>query len=248
MVVTADVTAAVTVVAVRGTWTRALRMNSFAAIKKALTEHPAALVIDLSALVDPQAASSSTWLTVSRVGAAMEPPVRVAAALPPHGSLSARLVRLGAAYSLPMFENVAEAGASAVAGGPTGDRMRLDLPAHPDTPALARNLVTDACCAWGLHDVLHLARLVMSELAGNAIEHARTRISVAVVRRGDGVHLTVTDGDPRMPQLLEQTEKPSGSLWEARGMGLRTVQAASTAWGALPTQEGKVVWATVRPA
>jgi hypothetical protein len=247
VIVTANLDTAVTVVSVRGTWGSSLRAEAFEVLKKALSEHPVALVVDLCALADAHAASASTWLTVSRVGAAMEPPVRVAACLPHRGALHARLDRMDAARLLPMFDDVVPAEAAVGAGGPVTDRLCLDLPPHPDTPALARNLVTDACGAWGLPEVLYRARLVMSELAGNAVEHARTRISVVVVRRGAGVHLVVSDGDRRMPRLIDQTREPPGNLWDVRGQGLRTVQAAAAAWGALPTREGKMVWATVRP-
>ncbi|WP_250002823.1 ATP-binding protein [Actinoplanes sp. M2I2] len=245
VLVTADADTAITVVTVRGAWGNALRGTVFEAVKKALGGHPAGLILDLCDLADPRAEGASAWLTVSRVAATMAPPVRIAACLPGRAALADRLRRLEPSYSLPLFDEMGAARA-AVAAGPITNRFRLALPVHPDTPALARNLVTDACGAWTLSEVLYPARLVMSELAGNAIEHARTPIAVAVLRRGAGVHLTVCDGDPRLPQPIDQT-KPPGNLWEARGQGLRTVQAASAAWGALPTREGKMVWATVRP-
>nr|WP_221380068.1 ATP-binding protein [Actinoplanes polyasparticus] len=247
VLVTADTDTAVTVVTVCGVWGIGLRRDTFVAVRKALGQHPAALILDLCELDDRHAAGASTWLTVSRVAAAMEPPVRVAACLPPRAALNARLVRMGASYFLPLFSDLAGATAAVAAGGPVADRLRLSLPPHPDAPALARNLVTDACGVWNLPEVLYPARQVMSELAGNAVEHARTPIGVFVIRRGVGVHLTVCDGDPRLPQLIDQTRQPPGHLWEMRGQGLRIVQAVATAWGALPTREGKMVWATVHP-
>ncbi|MBL7258248.1 ATP-binding protein [Paractinoplanes lichenicola] len=245
--VTADAESAVTLVTVRGTWGSPLRRDTFTAVKKVLSEHPIAMVIDLCEVIDTRAASVSTWLTVSRVGAAMEPPVRVAACLPRRAALTQRLDRLGSPYFLPVFENPGLARAAVVAGGPITDRLRLDLPPHPDSPALARNLVSEACSAWGLPEVLYPARLVMSELAANAVEHAGTPFRVVVVRRGSGLHLIVTDGEPRMPHLVDPPEDPPGNLWDIRGQGLRTVQAASAGWGALPTRNGKMVWATVKP-
>src|SRR5690242_16318770 len=178
--VTADADTAVTVVAVRGIWGNALRSAAFVAVRTVLGEHPAALVLDLCDCDDRHGAGASTWLTVSRVAAAMEPPVRVAACLPARTALHGRLVRTGGSYFLPVFGDRSGARAAVAAGGPVTDRLRLSLPPHPDTPALARNLVTDACGAWGLPEVLHRARLVMSELATNAVEHARTPIAVIV--------------------------------------------------------------------
>ncbi|WP_250038055.1 ATP-binding protein [Paractinoplanes maris] len=247
VLVTADTDNAITVVAVRGVWGTALRRDTFVAVRKALGQHPSALILDLCELNDRHAAGAATWLTVSRVAGAMEPPVRVAACLPPRAALHGRLVRMGGPFFLPLFPDLAGAFAAVAAGGPITDRLRLALPRHPDTPALARNLVTDACGAWNLPEVLYRGRLVMSELAGNAVEHARTPITAIVVRRGAGLHLTVCDGDPCLPRMIDQTREPPGSLWDVRGQGLRTVQAASAAWGALPTREGKMVWATIRP-
>jgi hypothetical protein len=247
VVVTADADTAVTVVTVRGIWGNALRSDAFVAVRKVLGEHPAALILDLCDCHDRHAAGASTWLTVSRVAAAMQPPVRVAACLSPRTALNGRLVRMGGSYFLPVFGDRAGAEAAVAAGGPVTDRLRLSLPPHPDAPALARNLVTDACGAWRLPEVLYPARLVMSELSSNAVEHARTPIAVIVTRRGTALHLMVCDGDPRMPVMIDQTDEPPSSLWDTRGQGLRIVQAASAAWGALPTREGKMVWATVRP-
>ncbi|GAA0487157.1 hypothetical protein Ade02nite_11150 [Paractinoplanes deccanensis] len=244
--VSADVDCALTLVTVRGSWSNALRRDVFVCLKKALGEHPTGLVVDLSALDDPHASGLTTWLTMSQVAGAMQPPVRIVACLPSATVLADRLHRLGGANFLPTFETVAEARAACLAGVPATDRVRLQLPPDPDTPALARNLVTEACGAWRLPDVLYPGRLVMSELAANAVEHARTQITVVVSRRGNGLHLVVRDRDPRLPRIIEPPTPPV-DRWEVRGMGLRAVQAASAGWGALPCAEGKMVWATIRP-
>ncbi|MEV4343764.1 ATP-binding protein [Actinoplanes sp. NPDC049596] len=247
--VTAEVDNAVTTVTVRGSWGRALSRDAFLALKRSLSGHPDAVIIDLCDLDDPHAASALTWITARRVADAMEPPVHVVACVPPGGVLADRLERLGAAYFLPTYPSHGLARAAVAAGRPLTDQRRLALPPEPDTPALARNLVTDACAAWRVPGgVLYPARLVMSELAGNAVEHARTPIVVVVLRRDDGLHLVVNDRDPRLPTLLPIPKEPPGDLWNTRGQGLRTVQAASAAWGALPTAEGKMVWATVFPS
>lgn len=247
MAVTADAESAVAVVTVRGTWGTPLRRDSFTAVKTVLHAHPSALVVDLCAVIDTRAASAPTWLTVSRVGASMSPPVRVAACLPRRATLTQRLDRLGSPNPLPVFDSLELAHAAMLAGGPVLDRRSIELPPHPDSPALARNLVSEACSAWGLSAVLYPARLVMSELAANAIEHAATPFHAVVMRRGNGLQLMVADGNPRLPHLVEPPQDPPGNLWDLRGQGLRTVQAASAGWGALPTRDGKLVWATVRP-
>lgn len=247
MAVSADLATATAVLTVYGNWDRALSRDTFLALRKCLGEHPAGVVLDLRALTDPHAASASTWLTARRVGDAMEPPAEIVAAVAGGSVLADRLHRLGGSRHLPVFGTLGQARAALAARLPPIDRVLLRLPADPDTPALARNLVTEACAAWRLPGVLYAARLVMSELAANAVEHGGSPIVVAVARRGDGLHLVVADGDPRLPRLVEPADHPPGRLWETRGQGLRTVRAAAAAWGALPTADGKLVWATVRP-
>ncbi len=246
--VTADLQTATATVAVCGPWGRALSRDTFLGLRRCLGEHPAGVVLDLRALDDRHAASVTTWLTARRVGDAMEPPVQMVACVPGEAVLADRLHRLGAARHLPVFATLPQAVAALTASLKPADRLLLRLPADPDTPALARNLVTEACAAWRLSGVLYPARLVMSELSANAVEHAGgSSIVVAVERRGDGLHLAVADSDPRPPRLREWPTTPPGSRWESRGQGLRTVRGAAAAWGVLPTADGKLVWASVRP-
>lgn len=83
----------------------------------------------------------------------------------------------------------------------------------------------------------------MSELVGNAVEHAGTEIDVWVSMRGATVHLAVQDRSTRPPLLRGSDPTRPGGVW-APGMGLRIVAATATAWGALPSSDGKVVLAT----
>ena len=84
--------------------------------------------------------------------------------------------------------------------------------------------------------------MVVTELVTNAVEHAGTTVTVAVTRRGTGVHLAVADLDRRFPALAS----PDRSVFD-RGRGLMLVDALASLWGVMPTPTGKVVWATVRP-
>ncbi|HEX8630242.1 MAG TPA: ATP-binding protein [Catenuloplanes sp.] len=133
-----------------------------------------------------------------------------------------------------------------VVGLPEPDRRQLSLPPEPEAASLARALVADACHAWGLPRLLYPARLVMSELALNAVEHAGTDLVVTVERRGAALHLAVADGVATLPRLREPGRPRGGAPLDDRGRGLRTVQATASAWGATPTAAGKVVWAVVR--
>ncbi len=68
--------------------------------------------------------------------------------------------------------------------------------------------------------------------------------------RGEGtgaaLHLAVYDGDPALPQVRDPVPGPLGPSLTDRGLGLRIVGAAASAWGALPARGGKLVWAILR--
>jgi len=59
-------------------------------------------------------------------------------------------------------------------------RRTLTLPADPASAQAARRFVLDALCALDREDVAWAAQQVVSELATNALLHARTTMDVAV--------------------------------------------------------------------
>ena len=245
--VESDIEGAVTVLAVRGRWSRRLWRESSIALRKCFAQHPAALIVDLSALGDHAAASAPTWLAAQGVAAGMLPPVQMALCVSPDLVLADRLQRLGARRFLPVFAKVRQAQVAVRSRLPLSERLPLNLPAEPESPALARDLVGRACQAWDLPGLRQPARLVVSELVTNAVEHARTDIKVVVSRRGTGLHLAVADGDHRLPRWRTPAEPVPGQPLDERGRGLRIVHATATVWGATPSTDGKVVWATIRP-
>ncbi|MEU4421663.1 ATP-binding protein [Actinoplanes sp. NPDC024001] len=245
---TLDVESSAITVVVHGDWGRHLQQATHVAIRKCLVEHPATLFLDLSYLSDPRAGSVTMWMGAGRRGEGMSPPVQVIACIPESSAISRRLRRLGSARFLPMFATLAQCRAAAAAAqrGPMTDRIKLRLSPDHRAAATARTAVSDACTAWQLPDLRYRARLVVSELVINAVEHAGTPITVVLSRRGTGLHAMVRDGDPRPPRLREPLPVSAG-LSHQRGLGLRAVDAAATVWGAIPTQDGKAVWATIRP-
>ncbi|MEV4640800.1 ATP-binding protein [Actinoplanes sp. NPDC049548] len=234
------------VLAVHGPYLLPLQCDAHLAARKCLSAHPAGLVVDLRELDDQNGASAGLWLTVRRLAQRMDPPVQVVVCVPAGFEIAARLRRLGARRFLPVFATFEQARAAACDRRPLTDRVVVLLPAGAGTAVPARAAVTEACAAWRLSDLAERAELVVSELVGNAAQHAGTSITVVVSRRGTGVHLIVQDGDPIMPRLLETLPLRSGEL-PSRGLGLAVVHAAAAAWGAIPTAQGKVVWATIRP-
>lgn len=78
--------------------------------------------------------------------------------------------------------------------------------------------------------------LAVSELAANAVMHARTPFDVVVRRTRSVVHVDVTDGSPALPQVRRP---PPGSV---TGRGLSIVDMVVDRWGVTSTPLGKCVW------
>jgi hypothetical protein len=245
--VESDVDAAVTLMTVLGGWAQALADAAALALHKCLADHPEALIVDLSGLSDPRTESASVWIGAQRAAARLNPPLELALCVPPDLPLADRLQRLGSREHLPVYARVRQARVAIAGRLPAGDRMCVAVAPEPEAPSLARNLVGDACRAWRLHELLHPARLVMSELVTNAVEHAGTDLTAVVTRRGSGLQLAVADGSAEHPRLIKMRPPRRGCPLDERGRGLRTVAATATAWGSLPTPLGKVVWANLQP-
>ncbi|MFI7603291.1 ATP-binding protein [Actinoplanes sp. NPDC049681] len=250
--VSAEIETQTVTMTMRGTWSPCFNTRMHKSVSKCMSEHPGTLILDLGGFRDPQGDSVNSWLHAGRAGQAMEPPVQVLACVPADTVLARRLCRMGTHRFLPVFDTIEEARAQPRPSGRL-HRLMLQLPPWPEAVFLSRNLVTDACAAWGLEAMADRGRLVVSELAGNAVMHGRPPVTVSVSWRGQGLHLAVGDRDPRMPQVLSARRPaaddavPPVSTARDIGQGLRVVEAAATAWGVLPTREGKMVWATLYP-
>ncbi|MFI1988730.1 ATP-binding protein [Actinoplanes sp. NPDC020271] len=245
-----DPDTAIIEVALFGPWDRPLSWRARTVLDKCLAEHPTGLIVDLHRLDDPQAVSAPLWLTLCAQGAAMQPPIAIEVCLPATFPLARRLRRLGARDWLVMYASVHQARTALAHRRPLIDRLHLALPPDPAAATLARSLVSDACRGWDLPHLLERGRLIASELVVNAAEHAGTDIEVIVSPRGEGagaaLHLAVYDGDPALPQVRDPVPGRLGPSLTDRGLGLRIVGAAASAWGALPARGGKLVWAILR--
>jgi anti-sigma regulatory factor (Ser/Thr protein kinase) len=78
--------------------------------------------------------------------------------------------------------------------------------------------------------------LAVSEVASNAILHARTPFTVCVVVEPNRVRVEVTDQDPRMPVRQDYAAD------SVTGRGLAIVEQLSDRWGADGHDGDKTVW------
>ena len=169
--------------------------------------------------------------------------MQLALCLPKTTTLDIRLRHLDKLRPL-VFATMSEARRAIAGRSSRAHRVQAHLAPHPAAVRASRRLVAQACHAWDLPQV-HDASLVVSELAANAVEHARTPFVVTVSRDGARLHLAVRDGATRYPHLGEPASICGQAPLNERGRGLQLVHAAAAAWGAMPARGGKVVWATV---
>lgn len=112
------------------------------------------------------------------------------------------------------------------------------LPPIPASVTQARHWVTDLLGRWDLAAAADDLRLVVSELVGNAVLHARTVVQVALSIADGVLELSVRDNHHRSPRPRAHGEdEPSTG-----GRGLMLVEALSDEWGVAERMDGKEVW------
>ncbi|MGW7065838.1 ATP-binding protein [Streptomyces sp. NPDC054855] len=117
--------------------------------------------------------------------------------------------------------------------------LYLDFLAEPSEVAALRRIVRDHLGLWGLHKVVDVAQLCVSELVANVITHvgSGTPTNLVVSMNETRVRMEVHDPDPRaLPTLLDaEMEMETG-----RGMAL--VDAVADRWGVLLDADRKTTW------
>lgn len=120
-------------------------------------------------------------------------------------------------------------------GGPaTPEVVTAVFPPEASAVRAARRFVAEAAA---LDDGLAAdLELVASEIATNAVLHARTPFTVEVERHPHLVRVTVRDSSPAMPIPKEHgVEAPTGR-------GLHILDALVSRWGVEVVDPGKAVW------
>lgn len=99
----------------------------------------------------------------------------------------------------------------------------------------ARRFVTAILARWGIRS--SDAPLLVSELATNAVLHARSEFSVTVRRDHQRLRIEVFDQNSRLPSPV--SVRPDAYS----GRGLMLLQALAGAWGVdAHADEGKTIW------
>jgi anti-sigma regulatory factor (Ser/Thr protein kinase) len=121
------------------------------------------------------------------------------------------------------------------------DPVIARFPPQRASVAAARQFVTDTLIAAGASSVLDEARLLVSELATNAVVHAATDFSVSVHISAGRVYVEVRDGDA----TSLGSDRPDPAPLALGGHGLRIVGRLAGSWGSRLEEHGKVVWFSV---
>ncbi|MGP3998933.1 ATP-binding protein [Streptomyces sp. 8N706] len=124
----------------------------------------------------------------------------------------------------------------------------VTLPSEPASVVTARRYVTDVLAEWGLPEGAEAAdtvRLIVSELATNAVQHTFGQSPTFTVdvhlERHEQLRIGVTDSYPRWPQRLP------AAVQQDNGRGLVIIRWLTAESGGklsiTPTVEGgKTVW------
>ncbi len=227
--------APVTVVRVHGNLDLGTMRTVRRVLDRCLSAQPDALVVDLAeATVRDQLALSVFAATARR--AADWPAVPVVLCAPPPEA-ARWLAESSAARVLPVRRDCAEA--TRVAQGAVAPRLRTRLEPVAEACRRARELVGEACARWNVPEAAGPASLVLSELVGNVVRHARTPMNVTLTLRRPYLHVAVEDGSRARARAGRPQARDEG------GRGLLLVRELAQRWGCVPAGEGKVVWAAV---
>lgn len=118
------------------------------------------------------------------------------------------------------------------------ESSRMYLPVSESVRA-SRSFVVAALHRLEADDLVHDATLIVSELATNAVRHARSPFRVSVSELGGLVCISVKDvgdGHAALPATAADDEAVEG-----RGMAI--IDALAHRWGYSALDDGKVVWA-----
>jgi len=102
--------------------------------------------------------------------------------------------------------------------------------------------VPDALHTWSADNLGAMAEIVASELATNAVQHARSPFWVSISRSPTAIRIEVRDASLEPPECVRANASRAG------GRGVSLIAALSHAWGTRDEVDGKTVWADVSPA
>ncbi|MDT3395057.1 SpoIIE family protein phosphatase [Streptomyces sp. B1866] len=109
------------------------------------------------------------------------------------------------------------------------------LPDDPVAASQARKYTREQLAAWHLEDLETTTELIVSELVGNVVRHARGPVALRLLRSRTLI-CEVSDGSLTTPHIRHP------SALDESGRGLQLVAAMAARWGTRYTATGKSIW------
>lgn len=113
---------------------------------------------------------------------------------------------------------------------------QVRLAPEPSSVGSARAMLREALTRWDLDDLEFAASQALTELATNAVIHARTEFVVSVTWENEVLRVCVEDSSPRLPAQRNY------AIDATTGRGLALVDRLCHSWGIERTDVGKRVW------
>jgi anti-sigma regulatory factor (Ser/Thr protein kinase) len=123
-----------------------------------------------------------------------------------------------------------------VGDDPRGPSIR-HFEAASDAPRAARRFLAERLGELSSEQLVLDATLIVTELATNAVQHARSAFTVAIMRSRGALRIEVRDASTLAP-VVRRVDP-----WAGSGRGLALVEALAHAWGVEYAGNGKTVWA-----
>jgi len=120
----------------------------------------------------------------------------------------------------------------------TASSDRVFVPA-PAVIREVRAFVREVLREWGAEGCVAEAEVIVTELASNAVIHARSPFRVSLVLSGPEVMIAVRDASSVPPKCVYGHPDRHG------GRGISIVAALSDAWATDREPDGKTIWATL---
>ena len=114
--------------------------------------------------------------------------------------------------------------------------LAATFPPDTSTPAGARRFVGGALAHGCTAEQRDVVTLLTSELAANAVLHARTDFEVRIELGDDWITVAVVDDNPRRPVPASVSAEASS------GRGLTLVESLAAQWGVEVVRGGKTIW------
>ena len=118
--------------------------------------------------------------------------------------------------------------------------VATELPALAESVPTGRAFLSGVLTAWECADTADDARLLLSEILTNAVQHAQGPIGLHLCRTTTEITVEISDRSPHLPQPRTAGED------EESGRGLILVRALADGWGVRPTDEGKTTWFSLK--